>query len=310
MTKSSRRRRSNRWRPGACSARPESAFDPAQVIPAPLEYQHIPITLEGTPPVVPPDAAPAPQKLTAVQLQIFARSGAAGRAPVRHVGQARFRNDAVEGAARLSPARWTIVPTADAPAVPVEPEVTTYSEYQGVAQDGQSRPGAVADRARPRTRRLRDPHGRRQPEFPALGATRRRGRHHDRRLARPESPRRCRRLGHPQRQQRAAAGRAAAASGARRRGRHRSTSGRADRSPSEQHRLRAELLSVDRIRPGRFSLAVHTRARQHERAAAAVAVPRGRAPAGRRGAHDLGATRHCRCSGLRRRPGRSSSCPT
>ncbi len=108
------------------------SFDPAQVIPAPLEYQHIPITLEGTPPVVPPDAAPAPQKLTAIQLQIFARSGAAGRAPVRHVGQARFRNDAVEGAARLSPARWTIVPTADAPAVPVEPEVTTYSEYQGV----------------------------------------------------------------------------------------------------------------------------------------------------------------------------------
>ena len=51
---------------------------------------------------------------------------------MRHVGQARFRNDAVEGAARLSPARWTIVPTADAPAVPVESEVTTYSEYQGV----------------------------------------------------------------------------------------------------------------------------------------------------------------------------------
>jgi uncharacterized protein DUF6603 len=108
------------------------SFDTAQVIPAPLEYQHIPITLEGTPPVVPPDAAPAPQKLTAVQLQIFARSGAAGRAPVRHVGQARFRNEAVEGAARLSPARWALVPTADAPAVPVEPEVTTYSEYQGV----------------------------------------------------------------------------------------------------------------------------------------------------------------------------------
>ena len=90
------------------------SFDAAQVIPAPLEYQDVPITLDGPPPVVPSNAAPPPQTVTPVQLQTFARSGAAGRAPVRHVGRARFRNDAVEGAAAFAPARWAIVPAAEA----------------------------------------------------------------------------------------------------------------------------------------------------------------------------------------------------
>ena len=109
------------------------AFDAAQVIPAPLEYQNVPITLDGPPPVVPSDAAPPPQTVTTLQLQTFARSGSAGRAPVRHVGRARFRNDGVSSAATLEPKRWAIVPTAEAgPPATVDPEVTTWSEYQGV----------------------------------------------------------------------------------------------------------------------------------------------------------------------------------
>ena len=48
-----------------CSVKRASLFDAAQVIPAPLEYEHIPITLDGTPPAVPTDAAPAPQTMTA-----------------------------------------------------------------------------------------------------------------------------------------------------------------------------------------------------------------------------------------------------
>ena len=108
------------------------SFDATQVIPAPLEYQDVPITLDGPPPVVPSNATPPPQTVTPVQLQTFARSGAAGRAPVRHVGRARFRNDAVEGAAAFAPARWAIVPATEAgPAASVDPEVTTWSEYQG-----------------------------------------------------------------------------------------------------------------------------------------------------------------------------------
>jgi hypothetical protein len=65
-------------------------------------------------------------------LHTFARSGAAGRALVRRVGRARFRNDAAEAWARLSPPRWTIAPLTDAPAPAVEAAVHTYSEYQGV----------------------------------------------------------------------------------------------------------------------------------------------------------------------------------
>src|SRR4029079_11568120 len=98
------------------------SFDGTQVIPAPLEYQTIPITLDGTPPVVPGNASPPPQTLDLAQLEIFARSGGARRAPVRRVGTARLRNDAVTGAADFKPARWAIVPMADAAApATVEP---------------------------------------------------------------------------------------------------------------------------------------------------------------------------------------------
>jgi len=106
-----------------------TTFDPAQVIPAPLEYEPIPITLEGSPSRVPSTAAPAPYTLSADQLQAFTRSGAAARAPVRRVGRARFRNDSVEAAASFTPKRWTIMPNGEGPAATVDPGVRTWSEY-------------------------------------------------------------------------------------------------------------------------------------------------------------------------------------
>jgi hypothetical protein len=107
-------------------------FDAAQVIPAPLEYQVIAITLDG--PAPPAETAPPPAAfvMDAAQLQVFARSGAAARAPVRHVGRARFRNEGAEAATRLAPSRWTIVPIGEGPAPAVEPRVKTYVEYQAV----------------------------------------------------------------------------------------------------------------------------------------------------------------------------------
>ena len=119
-----------------------AVFDPTQVIPAPLEYQPITITLHGstsTPSTgfssgahaaLVAASAPAPYTMSAAALQTFTESGAAARAPVRRVGRARFRNDEVEPGASIAPKRWTILPIADGPAAAVDPEVRTFSEYQ------------------------------------------------------------------------------------------------------------------------------------------------------------------------------------
>ena len=64
----------------------------------------IPITLDGPAPAAELTPTPPPPPsfaMEADQLQVFARSGAAARAPVRRVGRARFRNERVEGAATL-----------------------------------------------------------------------------------------------------------------------------------------------------------------------------------------------------------------
>jgi hypothetical protein len=65
------------------------------------------------------------------QLQSLSRSGAVGRAPLRRVGRARFRNDLVQVGATLKPKRWTIMPKGDGIAATVAPSVRTWSEYQG-----------------------------------------------------------------------------------------------------------------------------------------------------------------------------------
>jgi hypothetical protein len=105
-------------------------FDNSQVIPAPLEYQVVAITLDGPPPTVPPALAPSSYALPAGSLQTLARSGAAARAPIRRTGRARFRNDAVQGAARFVPTRWSIAPLGEGPTAPSDPALRTFSEYQ------------------------------------------------------------------------------------------------------------------------------------------------------------------------------------
>ena len=108
------------------------AFDSTQVIPAPLEYQVIPITLDGPVPPAALAATPASFVMDNDQLQLFARSGSAARAPVRHVGRARFRNESTAPAATFAPQRWTILPIGEGQAPSVEPAVKTFVEYQAV----------------------------------------------------------------------------------------------------------------------------------------------------------------------------------
>ncbi|HMF92866.1 MAG TPA: DUF6603 domain-containing protein [Vicinamibacterales bacterium] len=112
-----------------------TSFDGTQIIPAPIEYQIISITLQGSTSTAPPGAAPAPYTMGVAQLQTFTRSGAAARAPVRRVGRARFRNDAVESGARFNDPRWAILPTGDGPPATVGVAVRSYSEYQAALKD-------------------------------------------------------------------------------------------------------------------------------------------------------------------------------
>ena len=126
-------------------------FDAAHsLIAAPLDYQTIVITLQGSSPSLSSGASalsaasgfvngqatapattvsPAPYTLTAEQLQAFTRSGAAARVPLRRTGRARFRNDAVEPAACSKATDWAIMPTGDGPPANVDPSVRTWSEY-------------------------------------------------------------------------------------------------------------------------------------------------------------------------------------
>jgi hypothetical protein len=124
---------------GSVFGDPRVVFDAAQIIPAPLEYQPITITLQGSSSTtgfstshaaLVAASAPAPYTLSPAQLQTFTATGSAARAPVRQVGRARFRNDTVDGPS-VAPMRWTIMPTGDGPAAAVDPGVRTFSEYQG-----------------------------------------------------------------------------------------------------------------------------------------------------------------------------------
>lgn len=119
----------------------QTLIDATQIIAAPLTYQTIVI---GTPAPaasaaptaraasVSPAPAPASYTLSAAQLRSFSRSGAAARAPLRRVGRARFRNDAVAAGASFKPKRWTIMPNGDGSAASVDSSVRTWSEYHAV----------------------------------------------------------------------------------------------------------------------------------------------------------------------------------
>ena len=227
------------------------------------------------------------------------RRGGAARRCGASAGRASATTPSTGGRDASRPQRWTIVPIGDgAGARPVDPSVQHAAASTRRVLKAINRGGARWQiGARSRSRRAESSM---MPaanlSFPALGAPRRRRRHRHRRHAGPETARRCRRVGRRSHVNTAPLPpRAAAAARAGRRRRHRRAPGRAHRSASEHQRLRAELLSVDRIRPRRLPLAVHAGARQRERAAAAVAVPGGRAPAGRRAAREHARTRRCRC---------------
>jgi hypothetical protein len=103
-------------------------IDPAQLVPAPLEYDSIVIdTLTA---VVPPKQ-PAPYVLPAARLAVHALTGAAARAPVRRVGRARFRTPGPP-AVDLAAPTWAIAPLDGGPPVAVAANIKTYTEYQNV----------------------------------------------------------------------------------------------------------------------------------------------------------------------------------
>jgi hypothetical protein len=110
-------------------------FDPQEIIASPVGYHTITVGAQPSPPAgaavqTAAASAPAPYTMTPEQLQAFSRSGAASRAPLRRVGRARFRNDAVIPNAKVKPAQWAIVPRgAGAPAT-LDPSVRTWSDYQ------------------------------------------------------------------------------------------------------------------------------------------------------------------------------------
>ncbi len=119
-----------------------TVFDPTQVVAAPLEYQHHRLERAGRHPQPMRHASPPPPprhaaRLHAERRQLFARAAAPRRrAPVRRVGRARFRNDAVAaGGRRLRRTRWTIVPIADGAAAPVDPERAHLERVPGRARD-------------------------------------------------------------------------------------------------------------------------------------------------------------------------------
>lgn len=114
-----------------------------EIIPAPLKYLPISITLSGTTTTLTSASTPqpVPYTLTSEQLTDFARSGAAARAPVRNVGRARYRNDTAPAGVVVKPKVWTIAPTgidgesdtppaaSSASALAAGPAPKTWSEY-------------------------------------------------------------------------------------------------------------------------------------------------------------------------------------
>jgi len=82
------------------------AFAEAEIVPSPIEYDSIVIDdLEQEPAADDDDRF----KLEANALQPLTLTGAAARAPVRRVGQARFRNAAAPPAVTMNPMEWRIV---------------------------------------------------------------------------------------------------------------------------------------------------------------------------------------------------------
>jgi len=108
------------------------------LVAAPLDYQTIiigeqaasgllapsqtTVTIAAVPPVTPYVMSPQ-------QLKSFSRSGAVGRAALRRVSRARFRNEAAPAPAAINPKRWSIIPRATGAAATLAPQVRSWSEY-------------------------------------------------------------------------------------------------------------------------------------------------------------------------------------
>ena len=267
-------------------------------IPAPLEYQRSSsITLARLAADVAPPHRRRPRR-TALSARAVAgvqRAAARRRAPrCAASAGARFRNDAVEARRRAStPARWTHRAERRRPAADRSiPACAPGASTTAARSDAQSRRRALADRARltnSKTERIACPQPTANLSFLPWVRQGAAGGDRHRRHARRETGRRRRRVDHAD----TSTTRRCPPVPVRLRGPadvvgidvHQVV--RTDPRPGHQ-RFRTELLSVDRVRSRRLPLAVHAGARQRERAAAAVAVPGGRAQAGGRAAHEHG----------------------
>jgi hypothetical protein len=102
------------------------SFDAAQGLGSRVRYKSINTD-------APSASGTAPKyELNAAQLEQHARSGAAGRASVRQVGIARFRNVQAKAAVQLQATRWSIQPLTVGAAPSVAADVKTWSEHRAV----------------------------------------------------------------------------------------------------------------------------------------------------------------------------------
>jgi hypothetical protein len=100
------------------------SFDAGQLVAARVEYQAI--TIDPLAAIPPP---PGSYTLPAVLLALHSASSAAGRAPLRRLGRARFRS-AAPAAVSLAQPRWAIVPLDAGTPVKLDPSVKTWTDYR------------------------------------------------------------------------------------------------------------------------------------------------------------------------------------
>ncbi len=119
----------------------DATFDENAVAASGLNYE--PITVNPSSAAETAGIAASFAALPATQLytmplaafQAQRSSGAAARAPVRHVGRARFRNTAVTPAATLSAPRWRIIRASDGAPAPLDPGVNSWSDCRAALAD-------------------------------------------------------------------------------------------------------------------------------------------------------------------------------
>ena len=135
---------------GLALGEPTAIYDASAIVAASVTY--LPITLNplptGTPATAPTLATPTTLATTTdryalpvAALATQRSTGAAARAPVRRIGRARFRHPSASQAATLAAPRWQLVQVSDGAVAPVDPTLTTWSDYRD-ALDTLNRGGA------------------------------------------------------------------------------------------------------------------------------------------------------------------------